>query len=82
MWSQCVNEELLKLGLARTVPISGLPSDSHLCWRLHKQLLKAEVKAEKKGGGLWKEDSLWERASKAVKDNALLRFMMRLLKRT
>ena len=82
MWSQCVNEELLKLGLARTVPISGLPSDSHLCWQLHKQLLKAEVKAEKKGRGLWKEDSLWERASKAVKDNTLLRFIMRLFKRT
>jgi len=40
------------------------------------------VKAEKKGRGLWKEESLWERASKAVWDNSLFRLMRRIFKRT
>ncbi|KAM3875136.1 protein C3orf33 homolog [Diretmus argenteus] len=82
MWSKCVNEEVLRLGLARTAPIYGVPPDSHLYWRLHKRLLKAQVKAEKKGRGLWKEDSLWERTSKAVRDNTLFGLMKRLFKRT
>ncbi|XP_029922104.1 protein C3orf33 homolog isoform X2 [Myripristis murdjan] len=82
MWSSCINEEVLWLGLARTAPISGVPPDSHLYWRLHKRLLKAEGKAERKGRGLWKEDSLWQRASKAVGDNTVFRLMKRLFRRS
>lgn len=82
VWSQCVNEELLKLGLARTVPIAGLPPRSRLHWRLHKRLLAAEVKAERKRRGLWKEDSLWEKTSQAVSDNRVVRLLRRLFKRT
>ncbi|XP_034024779.1 protein C3orf33 homolog isoform X2 [Thalassophryne amazonica] len=82
MWSCCVNEEVLKLGLARTAPISGVLPGSRLYWRLHKQLHRAEFRAEKKGRGLWKEDSLWERTVKAVRDNMLLRLLRRLFKRT
>lgn len=82
MWSYCVNEEVLKLGLARTAPIVGVLPNSRLYWSLHKRLHRAEVRAERKGRGLWKEDSLWERASKAVKDSALFRLMRRLFNRT
>eukprot|EP00064_Thunnus_orientalis_P010612 superscaffoldBa00001456_g10638 len=82
MWSCCLNEEVLKLGLARTAAIVGVLPDSRLYWRLHKRLHRAEVKAERKGRGLWKEDSLWERASKAVRDNIIFRLMRRLFKRT
>ncbi|XP_040902517.1 protein C3orf33 homolog isoform X2 [Toxotes jaculatrix] len=81
MWSYSMNEEVLLLGLARTAPIAVKP-DSHLYWRLHKRLHRAEVKAEKKGRGLWKEDSLWERVSKAAKDSALYTLMRRIFKRT
>ncbi|XP_038548592.1 protein C3orf33 homolog [Micropterus salmoides] len=81
MWSYCINEELLRLGLARTAPVVGVLPDSRLNWRLHKRLHRAEVKAERKGRGLWKQDSLWERASRAVRDNALVRLMRRILKR-
>ncbi|KAG7240785.1 hypothetical protein INR49_026391 [Caranx melampygus] len=49
IWSYCMNEEVLMLGLARTAPISALP-DSGFYWRLHKRLHRAEVKAERKGG--------------------------------
>ncbi|KAM8768313.1 protein C3orf33 homolog isoform 2-T2 [Acanthopagrus schlegelii] len=82
MWSYCINEEVLRLGLARTAPIVGVLPDSRLYWRLHKRLHRAEVRAERKGRGLWKEDSLWERASKAVRDSALFRLMRRIFKRT
>lgn len=77
-----MNEEVLRLGLARTAPLTGVRPDSQLYWRLHKRLHRAEVKAEKKGRGLWKEDSLWERISKAVRDNVLVRLMRRIFKRT
>ena len=82
MFSYCVNEEVLRLGLARSAPVVGVQPDSRLYWRLLKRLHRAEVKAERKGRGLWKEDSLWERASKAVRDNALFRLMRRIFKRT
>lgn len=82
MWSYCMNEEVLRLGLARTAPVVGVLPDSRLYWRLHKRLHRAEVKAERKGLGLWKQDSLWERASKAVRENALFTLMRRIFKRT
>ncbi|XP_019943920.2 protein C3orf33 homolog isoform X2 [Paralichthys olivaceus] len=81
LWNYCVNEEVLKLGLARRGPIAVQP-DSRLHWRLHKRLHRAEVKAERKGRGLWKEDSLWEKASKAIGDSSLLRLMRRIFKKT
>ncbi|KAE8295188.1 Protein C3orf33 Protein AC3-33 [Larimichthys crocea] len=82
VWSYCVNEEVLRLGLARTAPVVGVLPDSRLYWRLHKRLHRAEVRAERKGRGLWKQDSLWERASKAVWDSAVFRLMKRIFKRS
>lgn len=82
VWSFCTNEELLRLGLARTAPIVGVPPDSRLYWRLHRRLHRAEVKAEKKGRGLWKTESLWERTSKALRDNPLIRLMRRIFRKT
>jgi len=77
-WSLCVNEELLRLGLARTVPLCGVAPGSRLYWRLHRRLLRAELKAEKKGRGLWKEPGLWERASDWVRYNRLFSAIKRL----
>lgn len=82
MWSYCVNEEVLRLGLARTAPVYGVLPDSRVYWRLHKRLHRAEVRAERKGRGLWKQDSLWERASMAVRDSVLMRLMRRIFRRT
>ncbi|KAG7470968.1 hypothetical protein MATL_G00119520 [Megalops atlanticus] len=78
----CVNEELLWLGLAKTVPILGLHHQSRLYWRLHKRLLKAEVRAERKGKGLWKEKSLRERAVDAISNNAIVMLLRKLFKWT
>ncbi|XP_078102110.1 protein C3orf33 homolog isoform X1 [Sander vitreus] len=82
MWSYCLSEKVLMLGLARTAPLVGVLPDSRLYWRLHKRLHRAEVKAERKGRGLWKQDSLWERASEAVRDNPLFRLMRRIFRRS
>ncbi|XP_077397351.1 protein C3orf33 homolog isoform X1 [Festucalex cinctus] len=80
-WGRSVNEEALCLGLARTAPITGLSADTRLYWRLHKRLHRAEVKAEKKRLGLWKEASQWERAVEAVRDSALFRLIRRIFGR-
>lgn len=82
VFSYCVNEEVLRLGLARTAPLVGVQPDSRLYWRLHRRLHRAEVKAERKGRGLWKQESRWERASQAVRDSAVFRLMSRLFNRT
>ncbi|XP_076002616.1 protein C3orf33 homolog isoform X2 [Genypterus blacodes] len=82
MWSYCMNDEVLKLGLARTAPVAGVLPNSRLYWRLHKRLHRAEVKAERKGRGIWKEDSLWERLSRTVRENPFFRLVKRLFKRT
>ncbi|XP_030236974.1 protein C3orf33 homolog isoform X1 [Gadus morhua] len=81
-WSLCVNEELLRLGLARTVPLFGVAPGSRLYWRLYRRLLRAEFKAEKKGLGLWKEAGFWERASDSVRYNRLISAVKRLFGRT
>ncbi|KAM6988489.1 protein C3orf33 homolog isoform 2-T2 [Tautogolabrus adspersus] len=82
MRSYCMNEEVLRLGLARTAPVVGVLPDSRLYWRLHKRLHRAEVKAERKGRGLWKQDSLRERLSNAIRDSSFFRLMGRIFKRT
>ncbi|XP_061638762.1 protein C3orf33 homolog isoform X6 [Phyllopteryx taeniolatus] len=81
-WGRSVNEEALYLGLARRAPVAGLSQHSRLYWRLHQRLHRAEVKAEKRRLGLWREDSQWERAVKAVRDSALFRLLCRLFGRT
>ncbi|KAJ8410734.1 hypothetical protein AAFF_G00186910 [Aldrovandia affinis] len=82
VFNTCVNEELLRLGLGRTVPLVGLHHQSRLYWRLHKRLLKAEIRAEKKGKGLWKEKGLRERATEAISSNAVVRLFKKIFKWT
>ncbi|KAI7802790.1 c3orf33-like protein, partial [Triplophysa rosa] len=81
-FNTCVNEELLKDGLARTSPLIGLDPQSRIYWRLYKRLLRAESRAEKKGKGLWKEESRWERATNVLRNNTLLVSIKKLLKWT
>ncbi|XP_007887074.2 protein C3orf33 homolog [Callorhinchus milii] len=57
----CLNEEILRQGLGRTVAIKGLDSNSKLYWKLQTKLIKAELKAQTKGRGIWKEPTLTER---------------------
>ncbi|KAJ8256820.1 hypothetical protein COCON_G00189720 [Conger conger] len=82
VFNTCVNEELLRLGLGKTAPLLGLHHQSRLYWRLHKRLLKAELRAEKKGKGLWREKGLWQRLSEAAHSNTAVRLFKRLFKRT
>ncbi|KAM4889057.1 protein C3orf33 homolog [Thomomys bottae] len=51
-----LNEEILRRGLGKVVPVTGLDSDSKTYWKIHRKLLKAELRALKKGEGIWKEE--------------------------
>ncbi|NXP74081.1 CC033 protein, partial [Ramphastos sulfuratus] len=70
--SVCLNEEILRQGLGRTVPIEGLPHDSHLYWKLHRRLLRAEFKALKKHKGIWQEESYYERIRDRISSNKVV----------
>ncbi|RXM29436.1 1-phosphatidylinositol 4,5-bisphosphate phosphodiesterase eta-1 [Acipenser ruthenus] len=48
VFSTCLKEELLRQGFGKTVPVDGLHYQSRLYWKVHKRLLKAELKAQKK----------------------------------
>ncbi|XP_076197604.1 protein C3orf33 homolog isoform X1 [Aptenodytes patagonicus] len=67
--SMCLNEEILRQGLGRTARIEGLHHDSRLYWKLHKRLLRAELKALKKNKGIWKEESYSERIRDRMSNN-------------
>lgn len=60
-----LNEEILRRGLGKTILVKGLNNDSKTHWKIHRNLLKAELTALKKGEGIWKEES--EKASYFVK---------------
>ncbi|XP_067851441.1 protein C3orf33 homolog isoform X2 [Heptranchias perlo] len=68
----CLNEEILREGLGRAVTIEGLHSNPKLYWRLQTRLLKAELKAQKKGKGLWKEPNFIERISNNLRNSKIL----------
>ncbi|NXD38342.1 CC033 protein, partial [Copsychus sechellarum] len=70
--STCLNEELLRQGLARAAQIEGLPHHSRLYWRLHKRLLRAELKAVKTHKGIWKDQSYSETLQERISSNKFL----------
>ncbi|KAI4873240.1 hypothetical protein NFI96_020579, partial [Prochilodus magdalenae] len=80
LFNTCMNEEVLRLGLARTIPLVGLDPHSRLYLKLHRRLLKSELKAERKGKGLWKEESLRERLTRALSTNMVVTTIKRVLK--
>ncbi|NWI71637.1 CC033 protein, partial [Todus mexicanus] len=71
--SVCLNEEILRRGLGRTARIEGLHHESRLYWKLHKRLLRAELKALRKRQGIWKEESYSERTGDLLSSNKLVR---------
>ncbi|MBN3302848.1 CC033 protein, partial [Amia calva] len=81
VFSMSLNEEILRQGLGRTVPIDSLAHQYRLHWKVHRRLLRAEGKAEKKGKGLWKQQNLRERISAYLNDYKMLRLWKKLLKR-
>ena len=58
--SVCVNEEIIKEGLAKATPIEDLSNDA-VYNRLSDKLSKAEAYAEKKGKGIWTRPSWGQR---------------------
>uniref|UniRef100_A0A8D2MYL1 CC033 protein n=1 Tax=Zonotrichia albicollis TaxID=44394 RepID=A0A8D2MYL1_ZONAL len=80
-FSMCLNEELLRQGLARAARIEGLPHHSRLYWKLHKRLLRAELKAVKKNKGIWKEQSYSERIQERISSNKFLQRLKQFVSR-
>ncbi|XP_031229865.1 protein C3orf33 homolog isoform X2 [Mastomys coucha] len=64
-----LNEEILRRGLGKTVLVKGLNYDSKTHWKIHRNLLKAELTALKKGEGVWKEESEKESYFRKLKDS-------------
>uniref|UniRef100_H3ACV9 Chromosome 3 open reading frame 33 n=2 Tax=Latimeria chalumnae TaxID=7897 RepID=H3ACV9_LATCH len=79
-FSVCLNEEILSQGFGRIAPIEGLQLDSRIYWKLHRRLLQAELRAQRKGRGLWKEPSRWERISENIKDNKIIQSLKNFFK--
>ncbi|XP_028587186.2 protein C3orf33 homolog isoform X4 [Podarcis muralis] len=73
--SICLNEEILRRGLGKTVRIDGLAHESRIYWKLHKRLLRAELKAVRKNKGIWKEETLIEKLKERIRNN---RYMQKL----
>ena len=63
--SKCVNEELIRQGVAVTVHVATL-AYSLPYHKLQRRLLKAELRAEKKGVGIWIKPSLLERLQNMI----------------
>nr|XP_056706182.1 protein C3orf33 homolog [Euleptes europaea] len=67
--SICLNEEILRQGLGRTVGVEGLTHESRIYWKLHKRLLQAELKAVKRNKGIWKEATFLEKLRERINNN-------------
>ncbi|KAB5574658.1 hypothetical protein PHYPO_G00211530 [Pangasianodon hypophthalmus] len=80
LFNTCINEEILLLGLGRTAPLHGLDPHSRLYWRLHARLLKCELRAERKGQGLWKQENLREKVTQAIRNNTVITAIKRIIK--
>ena len=63
----CVNEEIVKLGLAKVQENWILPHNKVTDKLLHK-LIKAELYADKKGKGIWKRPSFTEQMKQLPSD--------------
>jgi len=63
--SMCVNEELVRQGVAVTCHVSTLTNSAPYL-KLQRRLLKAELQAEKKGVGIWVKPLLLERLQKVL----------------
>uniref|UniRef100_A0A8C4Q7W6 TNase-like domain-containing protein n=1 Tax=Eptatretus burgeri TaxID=7764 RepID=A0A8C4Q7W6_EPTBU len=61
LFRRCLSEEVLERGFAR---VTSLPSSSsrHIkIWRLYRNLLRAELRAQRRRQGLWGGPNVWER---------------------
>lgn len=79
LFNPCINEQILRLGLGRTAPLHGIDPRSRFYWRLQARLLKCERRAERKGQGLWKRESLREKLAHAYRNNSVITALKRIV---
>ncbi|KAG9494180.1 protein C3orf33 homolog [Eleutherodactylus coqui] len=74
-FNDCLNVVLLKEGLGRTAHIRGVHQGPGHHLAFYKRLLRAEVKAQKAGKGLWKQESRLNTLTNKVLSNSIIRHM-------
>ncbi|KAM4771128.1 protein C3orf33 homolog [Rhinophrynus dorsalis] len=70
--SDCLNIDILREGLGKTTHIPGLHQDSANYWKFYKRLIQAEMMAQKKGRGLWKEHNQLNMLSDRMINNIII----------
>ncbi|XP_075720128.1 protein C3orf33 homolog [Rhinoderma darwinii] len=73
--NDCLNVVLLKEGLGRTAHIRGVHQEPGHHWAFYKRLLQAEVKAQKAGKGLWKQESQLNMLTNKMLSNRIVQYM-------
>ncbi|KAM5165487.1 protein C3orf33 homolog [Mantella aurantiaca] len=77
-FNECLNVLLLKEGLGRAAPISNSHAKSGHHWRFYKQLLQAEVRAQKAGKGIWEQESRLKVMKNKIVTHSIFRKMKQL----
>lgn len=57
-FNECLNVLLLKEGLGRAAHIPNIHAERDHHWTFYKQLLQAEVRAQKSRKGIWEQEKL------------------------
>nr|DBA26106.1 TPA: hypothetical protein GDO54_010404 [Pyxicephalus adspersus] len=71
-FNECLNVLLLKEGLGRAADIPGIHPQPGHHWTFYKQLLKAEVCAQKSKKGIWEEESQLSVLKNKILSNRIL----------
>uniref|UniRef100_UPI00358EEC0A protein C3orf33 homolog isoform X2 n=1 Tax=Myxine glutinosa TaxID=7769 RepID=UPI00358EEC0A len=61
LFRKCLNEEVLERGFARVTSLPGSSSRRINIWRLYRNLLRAELRAQRRRQGLWARPDVWGR---------------------
>ncbi|XP_063772182.1 protein C3orf33 homolog [Pseudophryne corroboree] len=78
-FNECLNVLLVREGLGRTASTPSIQQDPRHNWPFYKQLLQAEVRAQKAGKGVWKPDSQLNLTNKIL-HNGILQHMKHLIR--
>ncbi|XP_075058129.1 protein C3orf33 homolog [Mixophyes fleayi] len=78
-FNECLNVLLLKEGLGRAAHIPGIHQEPGPYRTFYRRLLQAEVRAQKAGKGLWKQDSQLNSLTNKMLKNGIVQHMKRLI---
>ncbi|KAM8954496.1 protein C3orf33 homolog [Pelodytes ibericus] len=77
LFNECLNVEILTQGLGKVSHTPRFDEKPEL-WTFYKRLLQAEVKAQNKGKGLWKQDSQLDVVTNKILNNSFMQKLKQL----